>query len=327
MKLSCDTVRDLLPAYTGKTASATTMRLVKEHLRGCPDCRNELEAMHRPAYTPVQREAAAHEINYLGLSRRLRRRRITIAVLVLLAAVWAVLFTIDYARFSQGESLKFAIHSHQDYGEEGTVDVYYGLGYKMTDYKLTRGRGDRAFGTLLMRTDTALLTEEELVQLEDAAGAWIQEHEKDAASPIPEGRIIIGEASAGDVLGIEDYGTEHAVIYIHAILEKVDDQGVSHGFSGHDMYRIEADMRTHPMRIQSMESYESMISDITFKNAPQNYEEYIAEYKKQLSGKVPGYVIDATGMYDFSYIMERIHQKAWAIHADYLTARGEEGQP
>ena len=101
MKLSCDTVRDLLPAYTGKTASATTMRLVKEHLRGCPDCRNELEAMHRPAYTPVQREAAAHEINYLGLSRRLRRRRITIAVLVLLAAVWAVLFTIDYARFSQ----------------------------------------------------------------------------------------------------------------------------------------------------------------------------------------------------------------------------------
>ena len=55
--------------------------------------------------------------------------------------------------------------------------------------------------------------------------------------------------------------------------------------------------------------------------------EDIAEYKKQLSGKVPGYVIDATGMYDFSYIMERIHQKAWAIHADYLTARGEEGQP
>ncbi len=90
------------------------------------------------------------------------------------------------------------------------------------------------------------------------------------------------------------------------------------------MYRIEADMRTHPMRIQSIESYESMISDITFKNAPQNHEDRI---QKQLSGKVPGYVIDATGMYDFSYIMERIHQKAWAIHADYLTARGEEGQP
>lgn len=54
MKLSCGTVRDLLPAYSDKTASPTTMLLVKEHLRGCPDCRRELDAIHRSANKPAQ---------------------------------------------------------------------------------------------------------------------------------------------------------------------------------------------------------------------------------------------------------------------------------
>ena len=66
MKLSCGTVRDLLPAYSDKTASPTTMLLVKEHLRGCPDCRRELDAIHRSANKPAQQEAAAHELNYVG---------------------------------------------------------------------------------------------------------------------------------------------------------------------------------------------------------------------------------------------------------------------
>ena len=117
MKLSCDTVRDLLPAYTGKTASATTIRLVKS-----------ICAAVRTAGTSWKPCTGRRIRRYSG--RRPHMKSTTwdcqtaapaqnlIAVLVLLAAVWAVLFTIDYARFSQGESLKFAIHSHQDYGEE-----------------------------------------------------------------------------------------------------------------------------------------------------------------------------------------------------------------
>ena len=42
MKLSCDVIRDLLPLYADRTASADTAALVEEHLASCPACREEL---------------------------------------------------------------------------------------------------------------------------------------------------------------------------------------------------------------------------------------------------------------------------------------------
>ena len=329
MKLSCGTVRDLLPAYSDKTASPTTMLLVKEHLRGCPDCRRELDAIHRSANKPAQQEAAAHELNYVGLSKKLRRRRIIICAAILLAAVWAVLFTIDYARFNQGEPLKFAIHSHQDYGEEGTVDVYYGLGYKMTDYKLTRGRIDRAFGTLLMRTDTARLTEEELVQVEEAVGAWVLENGAYDYDRENLSYTIIGNVHTGAVLGIERYGTENTVIYLNACTADLDEQGVVQNTTI-SLYRVEADMTETPMQIRLIERYTDLLEPVP---DAETKEDIVRSYRKQLAGKFPRYIID---LYEYQYDnfdmswdrrWDRQMKKAWKFRADYLATQREETQP
>ena len=47
MKHECDIVRDLLPLYAEKLGSEATTELVKEHLKGCPACRVELEKLRR----------------------------------------------------------------------------------------------------------------------------------------------------------------------------------------------------------------------------------------------------------------------------------------
>ena len=58
MKLSCDVIRDLLPLYADRAASADTAALVEEHLASCPACREELGRLGaalpaEPAGSPV----------------------------------------------------------------------------------------------------------------------------------------------------------------------------------------------------------------------------------------------------------------------------------
>ena len=45
MKLSCDVIRDLLPLYADRAASADTAALVEEHLASCPACAAKRAAM------------------------------------------------------------------------------------------------------------------------------------------------------------------------------------------------------------------------------------------------------------------------------------------
>ena len=45
MKLDCDVIRDLLPLYHDRVCSEKTAELVQEHLSGCEDCRDYLEAL------------------------------------------------------------------------------------------------------------------------------------------------------------------------------------------------------------------------------------------------------------------------------------------
>ena len=56
MKLSCDVIRDLLPLYADRAASADTAALVEEHLASCPACREELGRLG--AALPAEPEGA-----------------------------------------------------------------------------------------------------------------------------------------------------------------------------------------------------------------------------------------------------------------------------
>ena len=89
MKLSCDVIRDLLPLYADRAASADTAALVEEHLASCPACREELGRLG--AALPAEPEGAEPLRRF---KRRWRRRQVLIAVtaVVATAAVAAGIF-------------------------------------------------------------------------------------------------------------------------------------------------------------------------------------------------------------------------------------------
>ena len=84
--LSCDVIRDLLPAVADEIASADTEALVKEHIATCADCRAALDAMRAPSPAPTADEK---EIDYLKKTRKKGWRAViaaALAVLMLCAA-------------------------------------------------------------------------------------------------------------------------------------------------------------------------------------------------------------------------------------------------
>ena len=84
--LSCDVIRDLLPAVADEIASADTEALVKEHIATCADCRAALDAMRAPSPAPTADEK---EIDYLKKTRKKGWRAVIasmLAVLMLCAA-------------------------------------------------------------------------------------------------------------------------------------------------------------------------------------------------------------------------------------------------
>lgn len=84
--LSCDVIRDLLPAVADEIASADTEALVKEHIETCENCRAALDAMRAPEAAPTADEK---EIDYLKKTRKKGLRAViaaALAVLLLCAA-------------------------------------------------------------------------------------------------------------------------------------------------------------------------------------------------------------------------------------------------
>lgn len=84
--LSCDVIRDLLPAVADEIASADTEALVQEHIEICADCRAALDAMRAPGPAPTADEK---EIDYLKKTRKKGWRAVIasmLAVLMLCAA-------------------------------------------------------------------------------------------------------------------------------------------------------------------------------------------------------------------------------------------------
>lgn len=76
MNWRCDVVMDLAPLYHDGMASEGSRRLVRRHLRECPECRayyrryrSALRRMYREAAPPGQGE------DYARLAKRMRVRR------------------------------------------------------------------------------------------------------------------------------------------------------------------------------------------------------------------------------------------------------------
>ncbi len=89
-EINCNIIRDLLPLYEDDAVSQDTAELVREHLKDCPACREELRRMRAPVSVPLDGDATML-IRFEERMRKARRRRMAkvlcvVAVLVILAA-------------------------------------------------------------------------------------------------------------------------------------------------------------------------------------------------------------------------------------------------
>lgn len=80
MSWKCDIVTDLAPLYHDKEASEASRKLVREHLRECPECR-----AYYKRYRPVENLAAdmpfpGNVENFTVLAKKMRTRRLLLGV-------------------------------------------------------------------------------------------------------------------------------------------------------------------------------------------------------------------------------------------------------
>lgn len=96
-EMDCNVIRDLLPLYEDNMASRETQELVREHLKDCSACREELRKMRTPVSIPPDEDQDLWK-KFIQRRDQLRRKRnIRIAcVFSVLAAVF--LFCLWYTR-------------------------------------------------------------------------------------------------------------------------------------------------------------------------------------------------------------------------------------
>ena len=89
--MECEIIRDLMPLYLDDCCSEGSRRLVREHLRQCPECRayyRHYRSILRKTYREAMRLENGQE--YVRLAKRMRMRR-TLAFSGVLSYVGATL--------------------------------------------------------------------------------------------------------------------------------------------------------------------------------------------------------------------------------------------
>lgn len=88
-KTNCDVIRDLLPLYEDGAVSEETAQMVREHLKDCAECREELRKMRTPISLPPDedREAVKRFLERRAEIRKKQNVKIACAVSVLAVIV------------------------------------------------------------------------------------------------------------------------------------------------------------------------------------------------------------------------------------------------
>lgn len=93
-EINCNIIRDLLPLYEDGAVSEDTTQLVREHLEGCPACREEYERMRTPTPVPPDRDISM----ILQMEDEMRKKSIRrffcgVGVFVVLACLFCLWYT------------------------------------------------------------------------------------------------------------------------------------------------------------------------------------------------------------------------------------------
>lgn len=100
--MTCEIVKDLIPMYVDKTASAETDEAVRNHIQNCPDCRSfcrlcriaEEKSRFEKEDGYVNASADSIEQKYAGLSKKLKRRKILQIVFSCLVAAGLLAYIV-----------------------------------------------------------------------------------------------------------------------------------------------------------------------------------------------------------------------------------------
>ena len=104
MKNECSIVQDILPLYVEDMVSEDTAGFVKEHLRGCPECRAELEKLREPVTVQLEPDINAAPLKRLKktlLMKKMQTILCTVAVLLaLLLSGISLLIAPEYFEYT-----------------------------------------------------------------------------------------------------------------------------------------------------------------------------------------------------------------------------------
>lgn len=97
MKLSCEIVQDLLPLYEDDMCSKASRDAIEEHLKECPDCRNQVQHIRNfseleiPVHTSIENRAVVKSFRKI-------RRRWAVSLIAMLLVVPVLFLTINQVR-------------------------------------------------------------------------------------------------------------------------------------------------------------------------------------------------------------------------------------
>lgn len=95
-EITCNIIRDLLPLYEDDVVSQDSAELVRDHLKNCPACREELRRMRAPVSLPPDTDAAMlsrFEERLRRIRRRTRLRLLCVGLAVALIAALCLWYT------------------------------------------------------------------------------------------------------------------------------------------------------------------------------------------------------------------------------------------
>ncbi len=145
-EINCNIIRDLLPLYEDGVVSEDTAQLVREHLEGCPACREEYERMHAPTPVPPDRDISLIQ----HMEREINKKSVLrffcgVGVLAVLACLFCLWYTwpVPYEDLipegAECQEITLIAHMRDD-------DCYI-------QYEETLTSKDPAFGQLLSLVD------------------------------------------------------------------------------------------------------------------------------------------------------------------------------
>lgn len=90
---SCSLIQDLLPLYDNHTINQQTQDRIEEHLKRCDDCRVYLD--HMLNNNIVSPTTDKEEVRYIKIAKKIRKRKIATAIVLVLLVIGIFIFTIN----------------------------------------------------------------------------------------------------------------------------------------------------------------------------------------------------------------------------------------